>query len=174
MPETTRHPAPALLLAELVEYEREELSRWAQYFAANPDALDLAFAPGDGSRMPTVRAVVHHIAGVERRYADRLQGQPPTPFEAIAQEPAEALFAAARDANQRLGSWLARATEEDLARVLEFETISAGTFRASARKIAAHALLHGIRTWAQVATVLRLNGVPSDGRHDLLFSDALE
>jgi len=174
MPETMRSTAPALSLGELVTYERQELARWAEYFAANPEALDLPFAPGAGSRMPTVRAVVHHIAGVERRYADRLEGELPTPFEAIAQEPAEALFAAARDANARLGGWLARATEEELARVLEFETISAGTFRASARKIAAHALLHGVRTWAQVATVLRLNGVPTDGRHDLLFSEALE
>ncbi|HYH83760.1 MAG TPA: DinB family protein [Longimicrobium sp.] len=167
-------PTPALLLSELVEYEREELARWAEFFAACPGALDLPFAPGPESRMPTVRAVVHHIAGVELRYVDRLEGEPVTPFEAIPREPAEALCDAARDANRRLGDWLTRATGEELARIIEFETISAGTFRASARKIAAHALLHGVRTWAQVATVLRLNGITSPGRHDLLFSEALE
>lgn len=168
-------PAPALLLSELIAYEREALDAWAQYFDAHPEALDLPFGPPDdrGGRMATVRGVVHHVAVVERRYADRLAGDPVTPYEAVPSSPTDALFAAARDANDRLARWIATASNDDLARVIEFGTISAGTHRASARKIVAHALLHGVRTWAQIATVVRMHGLPTGRMHDLLLSDAL-
>jgi len=35
-----------------------------------------------------------------------------------------------------------------------------------------HVLLHEIRHWAQIATLLRMTGV-TDGFHDILFSPAL-
>jgi uncharacterized damage-inducible protein DinB len=44
---------------------------------------------------------------------------------------------------------------------------------ASRRKIAAHALFHGQRHWAQLATLLRNAGYPAKFRGDLLFSPAL-
>jgi uncharacterized damage-inducible protein DinB len=162
-------------LTELLHWERAELDAWERFFRQHPEALDFPFAPEDGAdaRMSTVRGVVHHIVAVERRYADRLAGAEVTAYDAIPQQPADALFAAARDANRRVAEWVASATEADLARVLEFGTISAGVHRGTARKIAAHAILHGVRTWAQVATVVRLRGVPSGWQHDLLLSDAL-
>lgn len=160
----------ALSFVELLAYEREELDRWAAFFASHPGALDVPFAEG---RTATVRGVVQHIAAVERRYADRLAGVPVTPYEAVPTHPDAALLAAARDANARLAAAAAGTSAEDLARVLEFTTLSAGTQRASARKIVAHALLHGVRTWAQVATVLRQRGAATEWHHDLLFSEAL-
>lgn len=82
-------------------------------------------------------------------------------------------FAAGRDARARLERFVETASDDDLARRLTFETISAGTQSASARKIVGHALLHAVRTWAQLATVVRQHGAPTRGRHDLLLSDAL-
>lgn len=172
----TTTPLHSLTFAELLQWERAELDAWAQFFDAHPHALDLPFAPGPGDdpRMATVRGVVHHVVAVERRYADRLAGAPVTPYDAIPAAPTTALFDAARDANARLARWVADATGAELERRLEFQTISAGTLRASARKIVAHALLHGVRTWAQVATVVRLGGAPGPGRHDFLLSDAMD
>ena len=166
----------ALSLDELLRWERAELDGWARFFDAHPHALGLPFAPGPGGdpRMATVLGAVHHVVAVERRYADRLEGSPVTAYEAIPAAPAAALFDAGREANARLARWLAGASEADLRRPIEFQTISAGTLRASARKIAAHALLHGVRTWAQIATVVRLGGTPTGGRHDFLFSDATD
>ena len=43
----------------------------------------------------------------------------------------------------------------------------------SRRKIAAHALFHSQRHWAQLATLVRNAGFPSKFRGDLLFSPAL-
>lgn len=159
-----------LSFRELLDYTSAETARWATYFAAHPEALDLPFADG---RLATVRLVVQHVFAVERRYADRVLDEPVTDYASIPTDTVEALFAAGREARTRLERYLATASDADLLRRHTFETISAGTQSASARKIVAHALLHGVRTWAQLATVVRLQGVPSDGQHDLLFSNAL-
>ena len=163
-------PEAALTFRELLDYTAGEAERWAEYFARHPEALDLPFAEG---RTATVRGVVQHIFAVERRYADRLNDEPAAAYDAIPTGSTEALFAAGRDARARLERFLATASGADLARRRTFETLSAGTQTATARKIVAHALLHAVRTWAQLATVVRQQGVPTAGRHDLLFSNAL-
>ncbi len=166
----------AITLTELLRYERDEITAWEHFFEQHPEALDFPFAPEDGagSRMAVVRGVIHHVVAVETRYCDRLVGVAVTAYEAIPRDATTALFAAARDANARLSAWIDGASEADLSRVIDFQTISAGTHRATARKVVAHTLLHGVRTWAQLATILRLHGVASGWHHDLLFSGALD
>lgn len=44
--------------------------------------------------------------------------------------------------------------------------------RLTPRKIVVHVLLHEIRHWAQIGTLLRLNGLTA-GFHDFLFSPVL-
>lgn len=176
MPDHTPIPESTLRFDVLLRWERAELEGWTRYFLAHPEALALPFAqaPGADPRFATVRTVVHHVATVERRYVDRLAGDPVTAYDALPRTPDAALLDAARDANARLAAWVARATPADYARVHEFETISYGTLRGSARKVVAHALLHGVRTWAQIATVVRMAGIPTGWPHDLLLSDALD
>lgn len=166
----TAAPSAALTFRELLDYTGAETERWAEYFARHPEALDFPFAEG---RTATVRGLVQHIFAVERRYADRLNDEPVASYDAVPTDSAEALFAAGRDARGRLERYLATASDADLARRLTFETLSAGTQTATARKVVAHALVHGLRTWAQLATVVRQQGAPMEGRHDLLFSSAL-
>lgn len=163
--------APALSFRELLDYTAAETAHWHRWLAAQPDdVLDLPIGEG---RTATVRGLLQHIVAVERRYADRLLGEPVTPYEAIPTDSVDALFGAFDEARARLERYLATATADDLGRRLEFQTISAGTLSASARKIVAHALLHGVRHWAQLATVLRQHGRGTDWMHDLLMSDAL-
>lgn len=164
---TTAH---ALTFRELLDYTAGETERWYRWLSARPESLDVPFAEG---RTATVRGVIQHIFAVERRYADRLLGDPVTPYEQIPTDSADALFGAGRDARERLERYLATASDDDLARTLEMTTITAGTFSASARKVVAHTLMHGIRTWAQLATVLRQHGHPTDWYHDVAFSDAI-
>lgn len=163
--------APALSFRELLDYTAAETAHWHRWLAAQPDdVLDLPIGEG---RTATVRGLLQHIVAVERRYADRLLGEPVTSYEAIDTTDVGTLFAAGAEARERLEHYLAGATDADLARRLEFQTISAGTQSASARKIVAHVLVHGIRHWAQLATVLRQHGEATDWMHDLLMSDAL-
>ncbi len=157
---------------ELLAYVAGETDRWHAWFRVqDPALLDLPF--GEGSRS-TVGDLLVHIFAVERRYADRLLGDPVTPYEALPRASVDAIFSIHRDARERLGRFIDDATVEDWERNLTFETITAGTLSASARKIVAHALVHGIRHWAQLATTLRLAGHPTDWMHDLLMSDAID
>lgn len=161
-----------IAFAELLAYTDEETARWREWLRAQDPAV-LEVRVGEGTRA-TVRELIHHIFAVERRYADRLRGELPVAYDAIPMHPLDTLFDVHRESRVLLRAFIARATPDDWARVLTFETLSAGTQRASARKIAAHAVLHGIRHWAQIATALRLHGHPQPWGHDLLMSGVME
>ena len=169
---TTAPSTAALTFRELLDYTAAEHAQWERWLAARPaSVLDLPVGTG---RTATVRGLIHHTFVVERRYADRLLGDEPTPYESVPADDVATLFAAGREARAKLERYLAGATDTDLARRMEFQTISAGVMVASARKVIAHALLHGIRHWAQLATALRQHDQPTDWFHDLLASDAME
>ena len=163
---------PALTIRELLDYTAAETRHWHHWLAAqSPDVLDLPVGVG---RTATVRGLIHHIIVVERRYTDRLRGEPVTTYESVPSDTLDALFAAFDDTRARLDAWLASASDADLAQRLEFQTLSAGTLTGSARKVLVHLLLHGVRHWAQLATALRQQGHATDWPHDILMSDALE
>jgi uncharacterized damage-inducible protein DinB len=166
----TETPAAAITFQELIQYTSGETGRWHRWLAANPDALD--FAWGD-ERLPTVRHLVQHIFVVERRSADRLRGDEPSPLGVVKTESVESLFAGGWEARERLERYLASATDEELTSRLEFTSERGDRASASKRKIVAHVLLHGIRHWAQLAAELRRRGRPTEGRHDIAFSDAM-
>jgi uncharacterized damage-inducible protein DinB len=167
----TQTSASSLTFRELLDYTSTETERWEGWLAKQPASI-LDLPVGEG-RTATVRGLLQHIFAVERRYADRLQDQPVSTYDVVDATSAASLFAAGRDARGRLEKYLATATDDDLGRRLEFQTLTAGTQAASARKIVAHTLLHGIRHWAQLATALRQQGYTTDWPHDLLTSPAL-
>ncbi len=167
----TQTSTQSLTFRELLEYTATENERWESWLAKQPASI-LDVAVGEG-RTATVRGLLQHIFAVERRYADRLQDQPVSGYEIIDATSVASLFAGGRDSRERLEQYLAAATDDDLGRRLEFQTLTAGKQAASARKIVAHTLLHGIRHWAQLATALRQNGHQTDWQHDLLASSAL-
>lgn len=84
------------------------------------------------------------------------------------------LFSLADETFERLRKYAQQASQTDLRTEIEFQTRSAGTLRASKRKILIHTLMHSIRHWAQLATELRKAGYKTDWQHDLLFSDVIE
>ena len=85
----------------------------------------------------------------------------------------QAFFVIGVSACKLFRDYLARPTDEDLAIVLEFPTRISGVLRASKRKMFAHAMLHGVRYWAQLATAMREAGHGTDWGHDFLFSDVM-
>jgi uncharacterized damage-inducible protein DinB len=58
-------------------------------------------------------------------------------------------------------------------RGITLQTVSAGTLHASRRTLFAHILLHSMRHWAQLTTMLREAGYKADWPKDFLFSEAL-
>jgi uncharacterized damage-inducible protein DinB len=69
---------------------------------------------------------------------------------------------------------MARATDADWNKTISFKTLSVGQMSASKRKCFVHALLHGMRHWAQLATALRQRGSQAEWHHDFMFTKAME
>jgi uncharacterized damage-inducible protein DinB len=78
------------------------------------------------------------------------------------------------EARRWFRDFLASASEDALDETLTFGTLSSGQISATRRKMLAHALLHGIRHWAQLATLIRQQGLPDPGRHDFLLSSGMK
>jgi uncharacterized damage-inducible protein DinB len=160
-----------LSFSEMLEANERETGKWQSWFERQPaELLDL---PLGIAIAKDVREFLLHIFAVELRYAERLTGSPVTEYESIRTASVRELFAVGEKARGLYRRYLSGATDADLASVQEFPTRSAGVLRASKRKMFAHAMLHGVRHWAQLATALREKGHGTDWGHDFLFSDVM-
>jgi uncharacterized damage-inducible protein DinB len=160
-----------LSFAEMLEANERETGKWQAWFERQPvGLLDL---PLDIALAKDVREFLLHIFAVELRYAERLMNAEVTPYEAHLTGSVRELFAIGEKARAGFRDYLANVTDEDLAVVLEFPTRTSGVLRSSKRKMLAHAMLHSVRHWAQLATALREKGHGTDWPHDFLFSDVM-
>jgi uncharacterized damage-inducible protein DinB len=165
-----------LSFGELLDYSAEESNHWRDFFTQHPEAMDL---PCDIAQTKTVRELVLHIVVVQMRYAERLLNMPITEYESLAArlaqgKPDEDLFALSRKSLEDLRSFAIAANDSDWDGLLTFPTRSAGELTASRRKIFIHALLHGVRHWAQLSTYLRQKGYKQDWQHDFIFSRVIQ
>jgi uncharacterized damage-inducible protein DinB len=160
-----------LSFGELLDYCAEETNKWRDFFHNNRAALDL---PSDIAGTKNVREVVLHIVAVQMRYAERLLGLPITEYETLNQKNAAELFALSHKSFEDFRSFAVAANDPDWDGVLTFPTRTGGTLSASRRKIFIHALLHGVRHWAQLASYLRQQGYQQDWPHDFIFSSVLK
>lgn len=164
--------AQTIAFGTLAAYVEHETERWRQWFLAAPaEVLDLPLGPGAEG---TVRSLVKHIFAVELRYAQRLAGEPVSAYEELADGTVEQLWRIHHAANELRGRYLAGASAEDLDRVLVSETRRLGRIESRAHTVVVHSLIHGIRHWAQIATVLRQNGHGGLWEHDWLVSPAVQ
>ena len=164
---------PGLAFRELLDYSATENERWHRWFAMQPaELLDLHFADPPIS---TVRRLVQHIAFVEHRYSAIIPGRAVPSPQATDGDDVDTIFAYLAESRRQLEASIAEAMTAGggLDRTIEFTTMSAGVQRASARKVIAHAIVHGVRHWAQLATVLREQGHPTDWGHDLLLTPSI-
>jgi uncharacterized damage-inducible protein DinB len=121
-----------------------------------------------------VQGLVRHIWGAELRWGQRLASLPVIDKEKLPTGPLDALFDMHGQAVIIFRKLLI-APEESWSEpfVLDFDWVPPEQRTLSRRKIALHALFHGQRHWAQLATLVRNAGFPSKFRGDLLFSPAL-
>lgn len=157
-------------LLEYTEWERESWHAW--FTRAGAAALTVSAGPHGDGRMSTVGEIVRHIFSAETRYIERMKDQPLT--DAADLPPADdvdALFAFGRNSRAALRQFTATFPPDqlDIARDLTIVTV---TRRLTPRKILGHVVLHEIRHWAQIATLLRLQGMKVDF-HDFLISPVL-
>jgi uncharacterized damage-inducible protein DinB len=161
----------ALTCSEFLAYNQQESIRWREFFAANPAALDL---PCDIMRSTSTREFLRHIFAVELRYSQRLLDQEMVAPESLPMDSVDSLFAIHDRAMHAYEQFLAAANGPVLEEQIEVTTRVAGPIRVSRRKLFNHAMMHGVRHWAQLATQLRHQGFASSWHHDFLFSNAID
>jgi uncharacterized damage-inducible protein DinB len=160
---------PALSYSVLLAYTDEETRRWRAYFDQNPKALDVPI----GGERKDVRGLVTHLFVSEYRWGQHLAGEHPASPDSFKPQNIDEIWAIYATARKRLETWVAGATPEDLAQILTVKSVTYGETVVSKRKILTHALIHGIRHWAQIATALRQGCFVSGWSHDMLFTPAM-
>jgi uncharacterized damage-inducible protein DinB len=159
-------------LGELMEYTDWERSKWQERLQQRGDSVlaTSVGAHGDG-RFQSVGDVIKHIFSAEKRYVDRLSNRPLTDAASIPNDKLEALFQFGARSRKELREFVETLPARNWDVPQEF-TLMNNSLMATPRKIIVHVLMHEIRHWAQIATLLRLNGVAGEF-HDFLFSPVL-
>lgn len=144
---------PALTAHDVLKWNDTISGKWRNFLTEHPQILAL---PTDIAQTESVAQFLQHIVAVELRYAERINGIAETPYDQIAFDSVETIYATHDHAIKLFKEALAAGI--DWNQTLEFATRSYGAMRASLKTIYFHALLHGMRHYAQLSTIVRQNG----------------
>ncbi len=158
----------ALTGEELLAWNDKTAERWRLLLEAHEDLLTVSC---DVAGVKSVGELLQHIVAVELRYAERLAGLPETLYESILYGTVSEVFATHTRAMELFRGVLGD-TAYDWTQTVKFATRSMGELQASRKTILVHALMHGVRHYAQLATLVRQHGVKPDWPMDYLFMDA--
>lgn len=161
----------AITLDEFVTDNAKSTERWHQWLAAHPDAFNV---PCDIYDSKTVGGLVKHIFIVELRHSQRLTGQRVATYEDFPGSSLDDVFAIHDLAMSNLRDFVVNSSAGNLHQDLEIQTLSAGVVHATRRKLFVHIMIHSRRHWAQLATLLRTQGLKTDWPQDFLFSEAMD
>lgn len=156
----------------LLEYTDWQRERWHAWFAREgAAALTTSVGSHGDGRFSTVGEIVRHIFSAEKLYVERLQDRPLTDTSRLPTDDVDALFAFGNESRAALRAFASTLPPDqfDVARDLVIVNV---TRRLSPRKILGHVVLHEIRHWAQVATLLRLQGMKVE-LHEFLLSPVM-
>ena len=158
--------SPALDLHDLLSYTTWQRGLWQAWFEKQgPAALAVTTGPHGDGRFPRIGGLIRHIFSAELRYAERITRVPLTDTASVSTDDATALFQFGAMSRARFVHLIGTLPAAQWDVPLDFPLLNS-TVRASPRKIVLHVLTHEIRHWAQVATLLRLQGQTGD-RQDL-------
>ena len=159
-----------LKLEHLLDYTDWERGQWLAWFRQQgPEVLKINVGPHGDGRFQAVGGLIRHIFSAEKRYVERLAGRPLTDPASIPTDNVDALFEFGRQSRQELRHIIQDFQDWDVPQ--EFVLMNS-RLTLTPQKIVIHVLTHEIRHWAQIATLLRLQGL-SAGFHDFLFSPVL-
>lgn len=155
---------PVLTPQDLIAWNEKTSVNWQQLLTSYPELLTVSC---DIAEAKTVAELLQHIAAVELRYAERLAGRPISDYAAIPFDSVKAIYATHDRAMAMFQELLTSDINWDES--LEFPTRIMGTLRSNRKTILFHALLHGIRHYAQLASLVRQHGVNPGWPMDYLF-----
>lgn len=161
-----------LSLNDLIDYTDWERQKWHERLRQHGnEVLKTGVGSNGDGRFTTVGELVRHIFSAERRYVERLLNRPLTDTGSVHADNLEALFQFGKESRSELKGFVETFPAEKWDVPLEFKLMNS-VLQLTPRKIIVHVLLHEMRHWAQIATLLRLNGMTGDF-HDFLFSPAM-
>ena len=157
---------------DLVGYTTWQRGVWRTWFDQRGPA-PLAVTTGDHGdvRFSNIGGLIRHIFSSELRYAQRIAGVPLTDTTVVAIDDPAALFLLGAVARASFLGVIAELPPAQWSEPFEFPLLNSNV-RSTPRKVVAPVLTHEIRHWAQVATLLRLQGWMGEPQ-DLLFSPVL-
>jgi uncharacterized damage-inducible protein DinB len=156
-------------LNDLLEYTEWDRQKWFAWMRQHGDhVLEISAGPHGDGRFQSVGEVMRHMFSAEKRYVERLAGRALSDTASIPASSIEALYRFSQQSRQDLRELVETFPAEQWEVPREFEILT-HRISASPKKIVIHILMHEIRHWAQIATLLRLHGFVGEF-HDFLFS----
>ena len=144
---------PILTAEEILAWVDRTTDSWLLLVEKHPEVLLLPCDIADGK---TVADLLQHVIGTEVRYAQLLMGALDSGVGTISQKSAADIFAAHDIALLVIGAVIDRGG--DWERLIDFQTLTRGRVRASRKTVFIHMMMHSIRHFAQLATLVRQHG----------------
>ena len=158
-----------LSLDELMEYTEWQRGKWREWFSQQgAQVLTMSIGPHGDGRFEKIGDLVRHIFGAEHRYVDILSAQTPADVSAVPTGDIDALFDFGVKSRSVLKEFASKLDDGEWNTPRNFRLMDFA-ITASPKKVLCHVLMHEIRHWAQIQTMLRFNGLVI-GFHDLLGS----
>jgi uncharacterized damage-inducible protein DinB len=158
---------PVLTVEEVLAWNEKTAKGWRKLLLDHPELLT---KPCDIAGTKFIAELLQHIVAAQLRYAERLAGLPISDYDSIPFDSVESIYAT-HDRSIEIFQQLLT-SEIDWIEPIDFKTRSMGTLHSDRRTILFHALLHGIRHYAQLASLVRQCGVKPDWPMDYLFMNA--
>jgi uncharacterized damage-inducible protein DinB len=155
---------PTLTAQEQLAWLEITSTKWRDLIEKHPELL--AF-PCDVMGTSTAGGLLQHIVAVELRYAERLSGLPATDYANIPFTTAAEIYATHAQAMTLYKAQLA--SSSDWSQDIEFLTRDLGLLKCTRKTMFIHAMMHSIRHYAQLATIVRQHGIKPGWPMDYLF-----
>ena len=158
---------PFLSAEEILAWNEKTAANWRKLLASHPELLAQAC---DIAGTKSIAELLQHIVAAQLRYAERLAGIPITDYSNVRFDSVESIYAT----HDRATAILRQLFDSDVdwTEPIDFTTRSMGTLHSDRQTILFHSLLHGIRHYAQLASLVRQCGVKPDWPMDYLFMHA--
>lgn len=160
-------------LNELMDHADWQRSEWRDWLPERGDiVLRISIGPHGDGRFQCVGDLVKHIFVAEKHHVERLSNMPLTDVASIPDSSVELLFQFGARSRKGLRQFVEACPNVDWDVPRKFHIFEDRFATVTPRKFVVHILLHEIRHWAQIATLLRLNGLTGADR-DFLFGPGL-